>query len=283
MQIVQNHTLTNEQTKEIEQLQTVAYLPEGLENRVFLSSEMNVYKDLDCFFLGYEENRLISFLCIFFPSRSEVEFNGFTHPDHRNQGCFTALVERALSLCRLHPFKQALFQRELNSQSGLSYLSKRYPELDRSEYVMTLDTQDWKNKEHIGSLERVTLQNREESIEVMSDAFEEEKDESSHVLAYLLSQADRKTFLYRFDNKAVGVLNAALEDGAWVLHGVGVLHAFRNQGHGRNMLCLAIETLFNDAQTIQLEVDSQNPPALALYKKLGFQTSSQVDYHRLIL
>ena len=52
---------------------------------------------------------------------------------------------------------------------------------------------------------------------------------------------------------------------------------------GRQMLSLAFDQLFKDADTIQLEVDSQNPPALALYQKLGFSTTSQVDYHRLIL
>ena len=74
-----------------------------------------------------------------------------------------------------------------------------------------------------------------------------------------------------------------MEDGVWVVHGVGIIHACRNQGMGRQMLSLAFDQLFKDADTIQLEVDSQNPPALALYQKLGFSTTSQVDYHRLIL
>ena len=283
MNSIQSHTLTEEQMKEIEQLQDVSHLSEGLENRVFLSSEMNVYKDLDCFFLGYEDNTLISFLCAFFPSRKEVEFNGFTHPDHRRQGHFTRLVEHALSLYKPCSFTQALFQRELNSQSGLSYLKKRYPELDRSEYVMMLERQHWMNKEQSGTLELVTEQNKEAAIAVMSDAFGEDSKESSHTLEYLLSQADRKTFLYRFEDKALGVLNAAMEDGVWELHGVGIIHAYRNKGMGRRMLSLAFDYLFNEAEAIQLEVDSENPPALVLYQKLGFRTTSRVDYHRLIL
>jgi ribosomal protein S18 acetylase RimI-like enzyme len=283
MRIVQNHILANEQIKAIEQLQDVALLPESLENRVFLSSEMNVYKDLDCFFLGYEDNQLISFLGAFFPSRKEVEFNGFTHPDHRRKGHFNRLVEHALCLYKAYPFNQALFQRELNSKSGLSYLQKRYPELDRSEYLMTLEKQHWNNKQQIGTLELVAEHNKEETITVMSDAFEEARDESTHVLSYLLSSTDRKVFLYRYEDKAIGVLNAAMEDGVWVVHGVGIIHACRNQGMGRQMLSLAFDQLFKDADTIQLEVDSQNPPALALYQKLGFSTTSQVDYHRLIL
>lgn len=275
--------LTKTQISEIEALQSLSFLPEGLENHVFLSSEMNVYKDLDCFFFGYEDNKLISFLCAFLPSRKEVEFNGFTHPDHRKKGCFTSLVEHALNLYGSSHFSQALFQRELNSHSGLTYLQKRYPELDRSEYLMTLEKQHWNNKEQIGTLELVTEQCKEETIAVMSDAFGEDKDESAHVLAYLLNQSDRKTFLYRKEGKAVGVLNALSEDGVWVIHGVGILQAFRNQGMGTHMLSLALDVLFKEAATIQLEVDSQNPPALSLYRKLGFQTTSQVDYHRLIL
>ncbi|ADY14828.1 GNAT family N-acetyltransferase [Sphaerochaeta globosa] len=283
MQIIQSYMLTKTQISEIETLQSLSFLPEGLENHVFLSSEMNVYKDLDCFFLGYENDQLVSFLGAFLPSRKEVEFNGFTHPDHRRKGCFTLLVEHALTLYRPYSFTQALFQRELNSKSGFSYLQKRYPELDRSEYLMTLEQQHWNNKDTVGTLELVTEQCKEETIAVMSDAFEETLDESAHFLTYLLNQSDRKTFLYRQEGTAVGVMNALLEDGVWVIHGVGILHAFRNQGMGRHMLSLAFDVLFQDAATIQLEVDSQNPPALSLYRKLGFQTTSQVDYHRLIL
>ncbi len=283
MKIIQSHTLTDEQVTEIETLQDVSYLPEGLGNRVFLSSAMNVYNDLDCFFLGYEDNTLISILCAFFPGRKEVEFNGFTHPEHRRQGHFTLLVEHAICVYTAYPFSQVLFQREQNSQSGLSYLQKRYPELDRSEYVMVLEKQHWMNKEHIGTLELVEAQNKEDTIAVISDSFEEDREESSHTLEYLLSQADRKTFLYRFEDKALGVLNAAMEDGVWELHGVGIIHAYRNKGMGRRMLSLAFDYLFNEAEAIQLEVDSENPPALALYQKLGFRTTSRVDYHRLIL
>lgn len=283
MQIHQYHSLTDTQVKEIEQLQAVAYHPEGLENHVFLSSELNVYKDLDCFFLEYEDKQLVSFLCAFFPSRKEVEFNGFTHPDYRNKGCYTALVEHALNLYRPYPFTQALFQREMHSQSGLHYLHKRYPELDRSEYLMTLDKQHWSKAERSGSLQLVDENTRDEAISVMSDAFGEDRDESARTLSYLLAQSDRKTFLYRYEEQPLGVLNAVMEDGMWVLHGVGILHAYWNQGMGKRMLSLAFDILFEDASTIQLEVDSQNPPALALYRKLGFQTTSQVDYHRLIL
>lgn len=283
MQIIQSYTLTNTQIDEIETLQSLSFLPEGLGNQIFLSSEMNVYKELPCFFLGYKNDQLVSFLGAFFPSRKEVEFNGFTHPNFRRQLCFTSLCEHALALYKPYPFTQALFQRELNSQSGAAFLQKRYPQLDRSEYLMTLEKQHWNTQKRSGSLELVKTDTKEETINVMSDAFGEDRDESAHVLAYLLSQSNRKTFLYRQDGKAVGILNALLENGMWVIHGVGIMHAFRNQGMGSRMFSLAFDILFENASTIQLEVDSQNLPALALYRKLGFRTTSQVDYHRLIL
>lgn len=283
MHIFKSHTLTEQQIKEVEELQERSYLPEGLRNRVFLSNDLNVIKELPCFFLGYEGTILTSFLGAFFPERNEVEFNGFTHPDYRRQGRFSALVEQALALYQQYPFEQVLFQRELNSTTALAYLKSRYPELDHSEYVMKLRKKNWVNTSSGGSLELVNEQNKRAAVAITCASFGESEGGAEHVLNYLLSQECRKTFLYRYEGVPIGIANASEEEGEWVLRGVGTLPDHRNQGHGRRMLSLALDHLFKEGPTAMLEVDSENPPALALYKKLGFQVTAQVDYHRLLL
>jgi ribosomal protein S18 acetylase RimI-like enzyme len=40
-----------------------------------------------------------------------------------------------------------------------------------------------------------------------------------------------------------------------------------------------LNTLTKKTEAVRLEVDSKNPPALALYQKLGFCTLNRVDYH----
>src|SRR5690606_23875663 len=88
MNIIATSTLTTGQEEQIKALQERAFHLEQLGNEVYLSSEMNIDKEKPCFFMLYESDELVSFLCAFFPSPGEVEFNGFTHPSHRKKGYF---------------------------------------------------------------------------------------------------------------------------------------------------------------------------------------------------
>ena len=251
---------------------------------MFLSPELNVYKDIPSFFLCYEENQLVSFLGAFFPTEEEVEFNGFTHPAFRRQGYFSSLIGFALQTYQEHPFQRALFQREMQSETGYAYLNKRYPEIERTEYIMQLSKAHDTSREYVeGMLELVGSSNLKRAAQVMSNAFDESLERSLEHLNYLLSQSDRKTFLYILGEEAIGILNAHMVEDTWMLHGVGIQKEHRNQGKGKDMLSIALPVLFCDAPIVSLEVDSYNIPALSVYKKLGFVPTSQVDYHRLSL
>ncbi|WP_407049015.1 GNAT family N-acetyltransferase [Methyloraptor flagellatus] len=47
---------------------------------------------------------------------------------------------------------------------------------------------------------------------------------------------------------------------------------YRTRGHGRGVLDAAIRRLYRDrAEALFLEVDAENTPALALYRRLGFR------------
>ncbi len=283
MHITETNALTIHQKEQIIALESLAFSYEGLENHVFLSSDMNSDKEKPCFFLCYEDQKLVSFLGAFFPTIDEVEFNGFTHPQHRRQGYFSVLVKQALEIYAKGPFTRALFQRELQSKTGQDYLQKRYPEIERTEYLMQLRREQYRDTDAQGILELVNEDNFEQATQLTSLAFDESLQNSVDILRYYLSQADRKTFLYFFDNKAIGILNVHRIDDSFMIHGVAIAKEQRNQGKGYAMLSLALSELFKEACCITLEVDSENPSALALYKRLGFCVKSQVDYHRHLL
>lgn len=284
MNIIATSTLTTGQEEQIKALQERAFHLEQLGNEVYLSSEMNIDKEKPCFFMLYESDELVSFLCAFFPSPGEVEFNGFTHPSHRKKGYFTTLVQEALKQYQHMPFKQALFQCEINSKCGKAYLRKRYPTLDRSEYVMALERRNWKSRPEKGKLIRLTKVNRLLADPIVCETFEEEYSAATKDLDILLSDSERDVFVYEVDNQIVGMLNVHHENEERVmLHGVAIHPDTRGKGYGRAMMCLTLDEVFRSVETLLLEVDSENPPALALYRNLGFQVCSQVDYHRLIL
>ncbi|MDD3058465.1 MAG: GNAT family N-acetyltransferase [Sphaerochaeta sp.] len=272
------------QEKQIGELQKLVFRQEHLENEVFLSSEMNIDKEKPCFFLLYENDELVCFLDAFFPSSREIEFNGFTHPSYQRRGYFTALVNEALKTYQGMPFTQALFQCELNSKSGKAYLQKRYPLLDRSEYVMALARTDWANRPAKGTLRKLDKKSLPEALAIACEAYGMDPTAGEQELEFLISEPEREVYLYLLDGQVIGMLNVHHESEERVmLHAVAIRSSDRGKGYGRAMMCLALEEVFRTVDTLLLEVDSENPPALALYRSLGFRVCSQVDYHRLIL
>ena len=63
---------------------------------------------------------------------------------------------------------------------------------------------------------------------------------------------------------------------------VGVHPRLRGKGLGSAIFNAGIDRLIqNDATTLSLDVDSQNPPARKIYESAGYRTYSKADYYGL--
>jgi|GEM_PF-3442876 len=77
-----------------------------------------------------------------------------------------------------------------------------------------------------------------------------------------------------------GKLRLSEADGMHGIYGVVVDSRLRGKGIGYQALTLLLRELTADgASNIYLEVDSQNPAAFHLYKKLGFRVKSEFGYY----
>ena len=245
---------------------------------------MNTDPSLPCFFLTYEKEKLVGFLAAFFPTATEVEINGLVHPENRKRGIFSSLVTEAKKTYIPQGFLQILLQVESSSISGKSYADKRFPHIDHSEYRMSLSKSRWQNKGNPvpkgGTLVEATGDALHQYIRTATLLLREDVG----FIERLLCDPARKGYLYLYEGKPMGVLQQYTEDnGLTMLHAVAIDEAYRGQGHGKAMLCMAIERFFISGESISLEVDSQNPRAFGLYCDLGFEIDFTIDYHALDL
>lgn len=284
MTILKTPVLTTQQLAEIKSLQKICFTLEDLENEPFLSNELNADLSLPCFFLYYENSMLVGFLQAFFPTKEEVEFNIFVHPASRRKGICTALADEARKTYENLSFLQILFQVEGSSKSGQTYIQKRYPTIDRTEYRMTLSKKRWQEKRPSqptqGTLVEAKGEYRQLYIETATSLLREDAGFIERTMDIL----HNKSFLYLFKGNPIGVLRKNKEDEQFpMLYGVAIDEAYRGQGHGKAMLTLALDSFFEETAILSLEVDSQNPKAFGLYRGLGFEIDFQVAYHSLIL
>lgn len=82
------------------------------------------------------------------------------------------------------------------------------------------------------------------------------------------------------NNLPVGKLRIEESDGNHGIYGVVVERRLRGKGIGAQALTLLLNELMTlDVPSIYLEVDSENPAAFHLYKKLGFKVMSEFHYY----
>lgn len=148
---------------------------------------------------------------------------------------------------------------------------------------MELDLRTWKPQSADGRLLVVTKETQQETAGILSEIFEQDEQTSNQHLDFLLSRPDGQVFLYQNEGVLVGTVNVHyLSKTVAMIHALGVHPSYRRMGHGRAMLTELLTLLAKTVFSARLEVDSDNPPALALYRSMGFCTLNRVDYHAMI-
>ena len=276
LKIVSCSVPTPMQCAEIERLQAAVYAAEGLQNTAWLSNEINFDRNVPCFFLGYEGDMLVSFLTLFLPTREEGEVTAFTALSYRGRGYFTALMDAARRVLRENGVPNLLFALEPVSRSGMAYLKKHFPAAEHShtEWRMTCVPDHAPLPENI-TVERVTAEQSEDYVSVV---LEEYGGDREAVLARL-SAEERTTYLVRDAGTPVGVF-ALAEGEALTLFGVVTAENLRGRGYGNCIVRAALNMAHEAGKNIGLDVDSENPPALHLYRKYGFEPTFEVQYWR---
>ena len=278
MRIIATEELSISQQREVEALEAVVRKEEGLQSRLFLSNRLNCDPRLPCFFLAYLSSTWSA------PSSPSPPKGGGIHRLHRlrpsQQGLLLLLVIREPAHYATAPFTGYQSKRPDWGRRTRHAAS----DIERSEYLMALGRDDYKPTPQNGTLVPITRINAEDAAYLMSRIFESDLQRSRDRISLMLLEEGRRVFAYQRRGITVGVLNAQRQGpSTFMIYGVGILEEHRSNGYGKAMMSLALTTLFADADTVHLEVESTNEHALALYTALGFRPVMQMDYHRLAL
>ncbi|MCY6958324.1 GNAT family N-acetyltransferase [Clostridium brassicae] len=281
MRIEKTNRLTENQMAEIFNLETIAFCEDNLENHAFLSNEINFDKIMPCFYMGYENDKIIAFLTTFMPTSYEAEILAVTHPQHREKGYFKKLFQAAKETLLLSGVNKILLVVEPKSTGGIGVL-KTFPDakLERSEYRMSHNGSE--NLSEYGQLRFCDVNdgNKEIFAEITRDAFPD-LEERSNFIDTVISSENRRGYIAYKEGIPVGVFDFNYEEGDIFLYGVGIATQYRGKGFGKQMMGFALNEGLKECDKVVLDVDSENPTAFNLYRKCGFKIDFQVDYYRL--
>ncbi len=174
---------------------------------------------------------------------ADYECFALTHPDHRNKGLFSGLLEKGIE--RIGDDKELLFYADASCRAALETLDAIGAERTGTECMLRLPAED---------LPRAALSGG-----------------SSAPLAIRRVTADGEPTL-QYENP-YGSLFIIVRPASYYLFGFEIREQERGHGRGTELLDQVLSDLAHRGpRPVVLEVSGENAPALALYKKTGFRT-----------
>ncbi len=249
-------------------------------------------------FLYYIKNQLVGYLGICSFGSSTLEVNGMVHPDYRRQGIFTELFDEVSKEWKKRKKPKMLLLTDAQSISGKGFINSLDVTYDHAEYEM------YYNKEvsRTGQVNKVLLRKatNDDAEEIRrQNAFYFIDEESSNremgedpyknyniedvelILPEEEEEKGMRIFIAEVDNHIVGKVNLHVSESAGGIYGLGVLPDKRRKGYGKQILQLAVKILQEmECQEIFLQVNAKNVHALDLYKGVGFEVTSTMEYYR---
>jgi len=250
---------------------------------ISLDSSLNVYPDMNCLFLLYEGETLLSVLTIFMPTAEFAEISACTSPEHRRRGCFGLLLKEARKELEKYGSPRLIFVVDSDSRSGAEAMDALNCKPDFTEYLMSYQESDVPLNPDAAQIRLLRAERGDiESLarlgmKIFSESYEDAKSQISNTLA----SENRIQYLAVLGEKPVG-LGAVSFDGLEAsIYGLGISPEHRGKGYGRELLLLIISDIKRKGDyKITLEVDSRNDIAVKMYRKNGFAIERAINYYR---
>lgn len=253
---------------------------------IYLDNEFNFNKDIKSIFLMYENEKLISLLSMFIPTREEAEISAYTLPSYRGKGCFKHLFNAAIDELKKYKINDILLTCESSYKIGSEIINKLGGKYDFSEYVMRLNVEKFsfdKNK-CLSKLCIPVIEDVEILTDISQKTFKENYEDAKSMLKNTFESKDRKQYALKLENEFVGIGSTSFDGTETSIYGLGILPKYQGRGLGKELLLWILNDLIQKGKkNITLEVDSSNKKAFNLYKKNCFEVEIAIDYYRMKL
>ena len=215
-------------------------------------------------FLAYLPDGSLAACLALIPYEEDLaECCAFTHPDFRNQGIFSRLLEEGLSHI---PDSDLLFAVSESCQDTVKTLAALGAEKESEELMMECDLTS-RSCFHVTQTAAASA-SPSHSPSITSGSFS-------------LHQTSASEFcLYQGDLRLGTAFAEPVREGTVCLHHVEILPEYRHQGLGTVFFTLLLPALASQGfQPALLQVAGDNMPAIALYKKTGFSVTKTLSYY----
>lgn len=217
-------------------------------------------------------------------SGAELEVTAAVMPAFRRQGILMALLGAVKEEAQRRGATELLLVSYRNSVSGTAATQALGLLYTSSEYRMEADADALPVLETGRvTLETVEVADAAELAQMLTATFGREKY-SVDAVAARLQETNARYFFARVKGTQIGQIGVVDTGESIYIRGVGVLSEYRHQGYGRQVLATVLQAMRDEGQTkFVLDVATENPAALSIYKACGFHETTVYDYYDVFL
>lgn len=237
-------------------------------------------------FLFRLSGEVVAVLNLFTPGTIECEISAYTHPAHRRSGILRQLMETAREELMRRGYREILFVIPGDSNTGSAAAARFGAILSHAEYVMQLDNNLYQRQtpDHGEmTIRQAGMGDRPELLRLAGLSFGDSPEDGERYLEGTLGVPGRSVHIARVDGTLTGMVSMIHGEQKFYIHGLSVFPDFQKRGIGGALLRHKVEEALavDPEKPVELEVATENPRALALYKRAGFRVVKHYDYHRL--
>lgn len=286
--------LSKKEKQELAELEQSYRLKGGVSAELFYGEEMNAIVDANCFFYEKEPDGSVGFLSMFLPDETQAELTAalFTEDTEKKRMLFNKLVSAACAECERIGVKE--IRLVTDPKNGFWEGLQKMP-FAVSEYMLAVETEMLAKKaeervrtrkEAHAAKERGTADEYAESKKKTKTGRQtkaEVKGNLSEAREFAGYEEDGEWEYILWENEDALCSCRILRFGAGeeaYLYGLLTGEEVRRRGIATEFLAeLAKELAADGCRILKLQVYSENHPAMALYRGLGFIVDEQRDYY----
>jgi ribosomal protein S18 acetylase RimI-like enzyme len=226
-------------------------------------------------------DRLAGVASIF--GRQELEVCLAVAPKDRRRGIGRALLASARDAVAHEGKSEYLLVADEASVAGRAFVAAMGGRYRESEYRMILNERavpagrDWPTPVQVrqGSSDDVDLMAR-----LLAESFGDSEAEAKEWVTRILPQPNHRFFIGSVDGEPIGILRTNYYGTDIYVTSFRVVSEQRGRGFGRQMLLHTVDRLVAEKwPRILIEVATDNPNALGLYKSCGFQVTTTYGFY----
>lgn len=282
MLLTMTNDLSPRQIEDIRALHSRCAAHDGTTAPLLLDADMNLDPNLPAYYLGTEDGELISFLSIFAPDAAEAEIVACIAPQYRRRGYFRALLQAVQEQLSQRGVQRMLLHCDAASTQGQAAMAALGAQLSFSEYSMTRPLADLPPADNRLMIAEAGAEELESLVQLAVEVFGDDPVSCRTRLSKAMETPTMSVYSARLDGQPVGLCRIIWDETPPGICTLGVHPSQRGHGLGEALLVLMLRQIAERGyKAATLDVDSGNIPALTLYRKVGFQVLSQIDYYEL--